>query len=80
MTKALVLALAAALFGCGDHDHDHDVTDPTCRQIESACVSGRNPAQVSCHDLAHGNNAATCAARLNDCLATCGADASTTGG
>lgn len=78
MTRALVLALAAALLGCGDHDHD--VTDPTCRQIESACGAGRNPAQVSCHDLAHGNNGATCAARLNDCLVTCGADASTVGG
>lgn len=78
MDKPLLLVLAAALLGCGDHDHD--VTDPTCQRIESACASARNPAQMNCHDLAHGNNAAMCSARLNECLATCGADASTPAG
>jgi hypothetical protein len=78
MHRVLSLALFALVVGCGDHDHD--VTDPTCQRIESACVSGRNPAQTNCHDLAHANNSAMCAARLNECLATCGADASTPGG
>jgi hypothetical protein len=78
MRKILALSLVASLLGCGDHDHD--VSDPTCQRIEAACASARNPAQMSCHDLAHGNNGATCSARLNECLTTCGADASTPAG
>ena len=78
MLRTMPLVLLAALVGCGDHDHD--VSDPTCRRIESACASGRNPAQTNCHDLAHGNNGAMCAARLDECLLTCGADAASPAG
>lgn len=77
ITLPLSAALLAVASGCGDHDHDHDVTDPNCRRIEAACASGRNPAQMRCHDLAHGGDGAMCAARLDECLTTCGADAST---
>jgi len=74
---ATVMFLLAPL-GC----HDHAATDPNCARIETACAQGTTAAQEDCHEVAHSDNAATCAARVTECLATCGAntDAGPSGG
>jgi hypothetical protein len=68
MTKLLVALLVLAPLGC----HSDHATDPNCARIETACASGTTPAQESCHELAHSDNAAQCAARVAECVATCG--------
>lgn len=75
MKKLLVALLVLAPLGCHE-----SATDPNCARIETACLNGTTPAQESCHELAHSDNAAQCAARVNECVATCGggsADAGT---
>lgn len=77
MKKLLVALLVLAPLGCHD---DHSAADPNCARIETACARGTTPAQESCHDLAHSDDAGQCAARVTECVATCGggsADAGT---
>ncbi len=78
--KKLIVAvlLLVTPVGCGDHA----ATDPNCARIEAACAQATTPAQESCHEAAHSDNAATCAARLNECITTCGGntDAGPSGG
>jgi len=67
MKKLLVALLVLAPLGCHG-----SATDPNCARIETACARGTTPAQESCHELAHSDDAAQCAARVTECVATCG--------
>ncbi len=74
MKKLLVALLVLAPLGCHG-----SATDPNCARIETACASGTTPAQESCHELAH-DNPAQCAARVTECVATCGGGGSADAG
>jgi hypothetical protein len=70
---AVVFCLLAPL-GCHS-----DSTDPDCVRIEAACANATTPAQESCHELVH-DNPAQCAARVTECVATCGGGGSADAG
>jgi hypothetical protein len=71
-----------ALVGCGDDKEDeeethegHEPTNPACVEISEACHeadtgTGR-PAE--CHEIAHADVEADCAAELASCTADCAA-------
>jgi hypothetical protein len=78
----LVLVLGLGNFACSDdHDDDthshsqgtHDPTNPSCAAIMDICHAADiepGPAH-DCHEVAHNDVEADCAAQKTSCLQTC---------
>jgi hypothetical protein len=77
---AVCLAFGSlGLVGCGEEEEEehedpgHDPTSPSCAEIMDLCHAadeGEGPAH-DCHDVAHADVEADCAAQKDACLATC---------
>jgi hypothetical protein len=78
---SVCLALGSlGLMGCGEEEEDehggggdHDPESPSCAEIMDVCHAadeGSGPAH-DCHDVAHDDVEADCAAQKDACLAIC---------
>jgi hypothetical protein len=79
---AVLFPLVVVTAACSDdHDHDHadDAMPPSCEAFHEACVraSKSNPAAAECDDFTHGagRTEAECAAKKDECTATCSGSA-----
>ena len=70
---------AFALTACGDedeeeqHEETHEPTEPSCVELSEVCHEtdpGSGPAH-ECHETAHADDEAECAAALPDCMTAC---------
>jgi hypothetical protein len=79
-----VVALLAplALVACSDDDdeehdddHSHEPASPSCVDLSDACheVDTGTGRPAECHEIAHEDVEADCAANLADCTAACAA-------
>ena len=78
--SAALLLTSMSLASCSDDDkkeeepeHEHEPTQPSCVEILDSCHAadeGTGPAH-DCHELAHFDSEADCAAQKDDCIAIC---------
>jgi len=77
----LVFSLCLGLAACGDdkeeeeedQGHSHEPTSPACVELSEVCHeadTGSGPGH-ECHEIAHADVEADCAAELASCTATC---------
>lgn len=77
MKYAFAILVASIALACSDDDDTDDVhttTSPSCSEISDSCHGadeGSGPAH-ECHELAHHDVEADCAAEKDACLLVCG--------
>jgi hypothetical protein len=79
-TFTLIATIAAlGLTACSDEDEEehvedsHEPTEPSCIELIEVCHeadTGTGPAH-ECHETAHADDEAACAAALPDCMTAC---------
>jgi hypothetical protein len=80
LVSAFLVFGSVGLVGCGDDDekepteeHEHEPMSASCVEIMDACHGadeGTGPAH-DCHEVAHADVEADCAAEKDACLAAC---------
>ncbi len=80
MLPLLAMVATLGLTACSDEDEDeqeeehaHEPTQPSCVDLSEVCHeadTGSGPAH-DCHEIAHDDVEADCAAALVDCMSVC---------